>query len=125
VAARDEAVERPRQIVGRDLPDERAAAGARLDDTEQLERAEGLAHRRAGDLELLGEGALGRELIAGPEFALLEERLDLLDDALVEPAAPDGLDNGQFPNLPLGWSGGLTRTARGYAGWAEPSKGGR
>jgi hypothetical protein len=39
VAARDEAVERADQVVGRDLADERAAACARLDDTEELERA--------------------------------------------------------------------------------------
>jgi hypothetical protein len=31
------------------------------------------------------------------ELALLQERLDLLDDALVEPAAPDRLDGGQNP----------------------------
>ena len=76
--------------------DEGAAAGPRLDDSEELERAERLAHRRSGDLELLRERALGRELIAGPQLALFKERLDLLDDALVEPAAPDGLDYGQF-----------------------------
>jgi len=96
VAARDEAVKRSDEIVGRDLADERAAARARLDDAEELQRAQRLADRRSRDLELLREGALRRELIAGPELAPFEERLDLLDDALVEPAAPDGLDNGQF-----------------------------
>jgi len=44
---------------------------------------------------LLRQGALGRELVARSELALFEERLDLLDDALVKPAAPDGLDDGQ------------------------------
>jgi ABC-type uncharacterized transport system YnjBCD ATPase subunit len=45
---------------------------------------------------LLREAALGRELVSRPELALLEERFDLLDDALIEPAAPDGLDDSQF-----------------------------
>jgi hypothetical protein len=45
---------------------------------------------------LLRQSALGRELVARPQLALREERLDLLDDALVEPAAPNGLDDGQF-----------------------------
>ena len=112
VAARDEAVERTDEIVGRDLTDERAAAGPRLDDPEELERAQRLADGRPGDLELLRERALGRELIAGPELALFKERLDLLDDALVEPAAPDGLDNGQFGPPRRVWSGGLTRTEK-------------
>lgn len=96
MAARDEAVQRPREIVGCDLTYESAAARPRLDDAEELERAQRLADGRTRDLELLGQGPLGRQLIAGPELAFLEERLDLLDDALVEPAAPDGLDDGQF-----------------------------
>src|SRR3989442_9229405 len=37
VAAGDEAVERPREIIGRDLANERAAASARFDHSEQLE----------------------------------------------------------------------------------------
>jgi hypothetical protein len=89
-------VERPHKVVRRDLAHERAATRARLDHAEKLERAQCLAHRCARDLELLCQPALGRELIAGPQLALLEERFDLLDDALVEPAAPDGLDDGQF-----------------------------
>jgi len=40
MAARDERVERLREVVRRDLADERAAAGARLDDAEELERAQ-------------------------------------------------------------------------------------
>jgi hypothetical protein len=73
-------------------------------------------------LELLRQRALGRELIAGPELALLEERLDLLDDALVEPAAPDGLDDGQFATSQRCWSGGLTRRPRGYDEPGGPSR---
>jgi hypothetical protein len=34
-------------------------------------------------------------LIAGPKVALLEESLDLLDDALVKADAPDWLYDGQ------------------------------
>jgi len=93
-------VQRLREVVRRDLPHERAAAGARLDDAEELEGAQRLAHGCARDLELVGERALRRELIAGLELAALEERLDLLDDPLVEPAAPDRLDRGQFAGLP-------------------------
>jgi hypothetical protein len=100
-------VERTDQIVGGDLADERAAASPRLDDPEELERSEGLADGRPGDLELLRQRTLGWQLIARPELALLQERLDLLDDALVEPAASDGLDYGQFgppPELLVRWS---------------------
>jgi hypothetical protein len=93
-------VQRPHEIVGGDLTDERAAAGVRLDDTEELECAQRLANGGARDLELLGERALGRELVARPELALLQEGLDLLDDALVEPATSDGLDDGQSRTSP-------------------------
>ncbi|MDP9283097.1 MAG: hypothetical protein M3P38_13465 [Chloroflexota bacterium] len=106
-------MERPHEIVRCHLADERAATGVGLDDAEELERAQRLADGGARDLELLGERALGRKLVARPELALLQERLDLLDDALVEPAAADRLDNGQC-GPPSVWSGGLTRTARGY-----------
>ena len=122
VAARDQAVERTDQIVGCDLTDERAAACACLDDPEELERAQRLADGRSGDLELLGQRALGRELVAGSELALFKERLDLLDDALIEPAPPDGLDYGQFgpPDCLVRWS---DQTARGYDGCRKASKG--
>jgi hypothetical protein len=53
---------------------------------------------------LLGELPLGRKLVAGTEIALLEETLDLLDDALIEADAADRLDDGQgltSPNKPL------------------------
>ena len=96
VATGDEAVQRPHEIVRRHLTDERAAAGMGLDDTEELQRAQGLADGGTRDLELLSERALGRELVARPELALLQKGLDLLDDALVEPAPSDGLDDGQF-----------------------------
>jgi hypothetical protein len=89
-------VEGPDEVVRGDLADERAAAGARLDDAEELERAQRLADRGPRHLELLRQAPLGRQLIAGPELALFEELLDLLDDPLVELAAADGLDYGQF-----------------------------
>ena len=53
-------MQRASEVVGRDLTDERSAARARLDDAEELERAQRLTDRRARDLELLCEGALGR-----------------------------------------------------------------
>src|SRR3954464_4052351 len=101
VTACDEGVQRAGKIVGRDLAHECAAASARLDNTEELERPERFAHRRARDLELLGERALRGKLVPGAELALLEERLDLLDDALVEPRTPDRLDRGQGADLPV------------------------
>src|SRR5207248_8521944 len=85
------------EIVGRDLLHEGAAARARLDDAEELQRAQRLAHRCARDLELVRQSALRRQLLARPQLTPLEERLDLLDDALIQPAAADGLDGGQFP----------------------------
>ena len=96
MAARDERLQRFREVVRRDLTDERAATRTRLDDPEELERAQRFTDRSARDLELLRERTLGRELVAGVEFALFEERLDLFDDALVEPAPPDGLDRRQL-----------------------------
>jgi hypothetical protein len=111
MAARDEGLERTREVVRRDVADERAAAGAGLDDAEELERAQRLADGRPGDLELLGERALGGELISRTELAALEQCLDLLDDPLVELAASDRLDRGQEPAPfdpagPLGPGGG-------------------
>jgi len=44
VATRDETGERTRQIVRGSLPNEGAATGARLDDAEELERAQRLAN---------------------------------------------------------------------------------
>lgn len=95
MAARDEAGKGTRQIVRRRLANEGATAGSRLDDPEELQRAQRLADRRARDLELFGELSFGRELVTGAEVALLEETLDLLDDALIEAAATDRLDDGQ------------------------------
>jgi hypothetical protein len=89
-------VQRAHEIVRCNPSDERSATGVGLDDAQELEGSQRLAHGRARDLELLGEGALWRELVARPELALLQEGLDLLDDALVQPATSDGLDNGQF-----------------------------
>ena len=89
VTPRDERLKRPREIVGRDLLHEGAAAGARLDDAEELQRAQRLAHRCARHLELVRQGTLRRELLAGLELALLEKGFDLLDDALVQAAAAD------------------------------------
>jgi hypothetical protein len=105
VTARDEPGERTSQIVGRRLPDEGPAAGSRLDDPEKLERSQRFADGCAGDLELFGELSLGRKLIARAKIALLEETLDLLDDALVEAAAADRLDDGQGgpPAVPVRW----------------------
>src|SRR5438309_11574707 len=80
VAAGDEAVQRPDEIVGRDLADERAATRARFDHAEELEGSQRFTNGGARDLKLVRQGALWRQLVAGSELALLEERLDLLDD---------------------------------------------
>jgi hypothetical protein len=89
------------------LPYERAAAGPCLDDPEELEGAQSFANRSARHLELLGELSLGRKLIAGAQVALLEETLDLLDDALIEAAPADRLDDGQKP------------TSQGLVRWSD------
>jgi hypothetical protein len=95
VPTRDEASERTGKIVGRGLPNEGPAAGSRLDDPEELERAQGFANGRSRHLELLGELSLGRKLVPGPKVTLLQETLDLLDDSLIEAAATNRLDDGQ------------------------------
>ena len=122
MSARDKAVERSHQVVGSDLADERAAARPRFDDAEKLECSQRFADRGARDLELLREGAFGRELVARSELAPLEKRLDLLDDALVEPAPSDGLDDGQFgpPTCLVRWSDQKEKRLRRFA---RPVKG--
>ena len=104
-------MERLRQVVGADPTDERAAARARLDDAEELERAESLADRSARYLELLCELSLRWKLVPRAQVTSFEESLDLLDDALVEAAPADRLDDGQGAYLPTKslWSGGQTR----------------
>jgi hypothetical protein len=92
------------------LTHERAATGARLDDPKELKCSQRFADGSARDLELLRELSLGGKLVARTEVALLEETLDLLDDALVKADPPDRLDDGQAQNLPESfWSGGQTR----------------
>jgi len=95
VATRDEPGEWTRQIVRRSLPDEGAAAGAGLDDAQELERPQRFTNGRARDLELFGQLSLGWELIARAKVAFLEETFDLFDDPLIETAATDRLDDGQ------------------------------
>src|SRR5204863_1762781 len=92
---RHEVRERPREVIRRGLADKGATAGARLDDPEKLECAQRLADRGTRDLELLGELPLRRQLVTRPQVAALEESLDLLDDALVEAAAANRLDDCQ------------------------------
>jgi hypothetical protein len=122
VPARHESRERPGQVVRRRPANEGPATGPRLDDPEELERAQRLADGRARDLELLGQLSFGRELVAGPEVSLLKESLDLLDDALIEADSPDRLDDGQAPtSSKCFWSGGQTRFARAYGGPCQPS----
>jgi len=111
VPARHEARERTSEIVRRRLPHERAPTGSGLHDAEQLERAESLADRSARYLELLCELSLRWKLVPRAQVASFEESLDLLDDALVEAAPADRLDDGQGAYLPTKslWSGGQTR----------------
>ena len=131
MTACDQARERARQVVGRRLADERTAARSGLDDPEKLQRAEGFADRRTRDLKLLRELTLRRQLVARAKVAFLEETLDLLDDPLIEPAAPDGFDDGQVclprrcmsrnrPTFVL-WSGGQTRRGKSSAAPWEAS----
>jgi len=87
--------ERAREIVRRRLAHERATTGSGLHDAEELERAKGLADRCARHLELLGELSLRRKLVARAKVTLFEESFDLLDDALVQAAPADRLDDGQ------------------------------
>lgn len=96
VSAGDQRLQRPGEVVRSDLAYERPATGARLDDAQQLERAQRLSDRCARDLELVRQRALRGELVTRMQLALLEERFDLLDDALVEPASPDRRDGCQF-----------------------------
>ena len=119
MAARDEVRERPRQVVRRGLPDERSAAGPGLDDPEQLERSQRLADRSPRDLELLGQLPLGRELIARPEVAALEESLDLVDDPLIKTAPPDRLDNGPRSPPQLFISCGEIVTLSALVRWSD------
>lgn len=110
VAPGDEGLQGAREVVGCDLPDERPATGPRLDDAAELERPKRFTDRCAGDLELVRERALRRELIAWTQLAALDERLDLRDDPLVELGSPDRLDARAQGGL-LEWrSGGLTGT---------------
>jgi len=131
MAAGDEARERSGQVVRRGLANERPATRSGLDYTEKLQGAEGFADRRTRDLKLLRELTLRRQLVARPQVAFLEETLDLLDDPLIEPAAPDGFDDGQAclprrsmsrngPTFVL-WSGGQTRRGKSSAAAWEAS----
>jgi len=71
VTPRDETLEWTREVVGLDLSHEGAAAGTRLDDAQELERAQRFANRRPRDLELVRERSLGRKLVAGSKLAFL------------------------------------------------------
>jgi hypothetical protein len=95
VPARHEAGERTGKVVWGGPTHEGPTTGPGLDDPEKLERAQRLADRSTRDLELLGQLSLGRELVAGPEVPLLQESLDLLDDALIKADSPDRLDDCQ------------------------------
>src|SRR5213079_3398860 len=52
--------------------DERAGPVTRLDDAHRRQCSQAYAHRRAADAGLQGEGALGWQAIAGPQFTALE-----------------------------------------------------
>ncbi|MDQ2914783.1 MAG: hypothetical protein M3T56_16265 [Chloroflexota bacterium] len=123
VATRDEACEWTCQVVGRRLAYEGAAAGSGLDYSEKLEGAQRFADRSTRDLELFGELPLGRELVAWAEVALLEQTLDLLDDALIEAASADRLDDCQGALPPQNRSGQVVRPelGRAYGGSWRPS----
>ena len=88
----DDQGQRLDQGLHRDIADEGPLPRADLDEPPALQRPERFPHRRAADHELLGEIALGRELIAGLQLAFRDQLLDLADDLLVDPGALDRLD---------------------------------
>src|SRR5438093_3610396 len=81
--------ERADQRVDRHLAHERPLARSDLHEPEALERAQRLPYRGAAHDELLGEAALGRQLVATFEPALRDQLLDLPNDLLVDPGRLD------------------------------------
>src|SRR6266850_3743353 len=77
--------QRADQGVDRHLAHERPLARSDLHEPEALEGAERLAYGGAAHHELLGEVALGRQLVAALEPPFRDELLDLADDLLVDP----------------------------------------
>ena len=94
-------VERERRRVG---GDERAGAGARLDDAVDLQRGDRLAHAGAADLERPGELALGRQPRARRQQAAGDVGAEALGDLLVALGNPQRLEDN--------WSTEMTAEAR-------------
>ncbi|KGD19423.1 transcriptional regulator, GntR family domain protein [Burkholderia pseudomallei] len=76
----------------RDVRDDEAAAPDRADEAVRLEPHERLAQRRARHVQLRGELALGRQLLAGQQLARRDERLDLIGHHVGQAHAGIGLD---------------------------------
>jgi hypothetical protein len=91
--ALDEALgERAEQVVG--LTQEvDAVAVTDLHDSAHAQRGEGLADARAAHAQAPGELSLGDEAVARLELLGPDERLETLDDALVEGLAAGGLQH--------------------------------
>ena len=84
--------QRAEQVVGV-VQEVDAVAVADLDDAAHAQRGERLADARAADAEPCGELALGDEAVARLELLGADERLEALDDALVEGLAAGGLQH--------------------------------
>ena len=84
--------QRAEQIVGV-MQEVDAVAVADLDDAAHAQRGERLADARAADPEACGELALGDEAVARLELLGADERLEALDDALVEGLAAGRLQH--------------------------------
>ncbi len=92
----DEELQWSEQVGGVERGNEGAAALARLDDAEDLQAAQGLAHARTADLEHLGKIALGRQLVARLEIARPHQVEDLLGDLLGQRIALDRREGGHL-----------------------------
>ena len=81
---------------GRAAGDEGSGAVAALEDAHGGEEADAGAEAGAADLELAGELALGREAVAGVDFAGADEGANVLDDLHGELAVAGGCRHFDF-----------------------------
>ena len=101
------------------LPDERPLPGPDLHQPEALQRPQRLPHRRPAHHELLGEVALGGQLVAALEASLGDHQLHLPDDLLVDAGGLDRLHVWPVHGLPP-----VVPALKHTAGPRSPSPGG-